>query len=298
MKHFFVLLILSISFTQYLNAQTLVELQAKKAELETKAAPVKAEVDAIQSEIDAVNAQIAKFPGWYTGSFGTIGFNLTGLNNWVANPNPNSRTSTILGSFNGYANKIADKYFWRNNGFLNLGWQKLDLQVPGEPDADYQPTVDVLNITSLFGYNLNPKLAASVLGEYRTSVINNFNNPGYLDLGVGFTYTPMSNLVFVIHPVNYNFIFADDDTQFTSSLGCKIVGDYNTVLTKGVKFRSNLTSFISYEGSNLSNYTWTNGFSLDVIKGLGVGFEFALRSNKQEIDDLQSYYILGLAYNL
>ena len=75
---------------------------------------------------------------------------------------------------------------------------------------------DQFNLTSLYGYNITKKFAASALGEYRTSVlsyadtsgvkVSSFNNPGYLDLGVGVTYTPMKNLILVFHPINYNFV--------------------------------------------------------------------------------------------
>ena len=73
----------------------------------------------------------------------------------------------------------------------------------------------------MYGRKLSEKWAVSGLLEYRTTLLNNFNDPGYLDLGVGFTWTPITDLVVVIHPLNYNFVFADDDTIFQSSLGSK-----------------------------------------------------------------------------
>lgn len=287
------------AFTIALQAQTLDELKAKKAALEAELAPIQAQINPIKTQIDALNGQIAKFPGWYKGSFGTLGLNFTGLNNWVVNPNPNSRATTILGSFNAFANKIDTKYFWRNNAALNLGWQKLNLKGDAG-DAKFEPVTDLLTGSSLLGYNITSKLALSALGEYRTTVIRNFNNPGYFDIGAGFTYTPMSNLVIVIHPLNYNFIFAKDNTKYTSSLGTKLVADYNATIYKGVKWRSNLTSFISYKQNDpsLSNFTWTNGFSFTLLKGVGVGIEHAIRSSKQESKDMQSYYIVGLSYSL
>jgi hypothetical protein len=298
MKNFLLSVILFVSFVSY--GQTLDELKAKKAAIQANIAPIQAQIDPLKAEIAAIDGQIAKFPGWYKGSFGTLGLNITGLNNWIANPNKNSRTTTLLGSFNAFANKIEDSYFWRNNGSLNLGWQKLDLNGADNTDTNFEPVTDLLNITSLFGKNITKKLAASALGEYRTSVIKNFNNPGYLDFGVGFTYVPMSNLVIVIHPLNYNFVFADNNAQYTSSLGTKLVADYNTTLTKGIKWRSNLSSFLSYKNNNpsLSNFTWTNGFSISLIKGVGIGLEYALRVNRQESKDNQSYYILGVSYAL
>ena len=144
--------------------------------------------------------------------------------------------------------------------------------------------------------------------------MNNFNDPGYLDLGVGFTWTPIQNLVVVIHPGNYNFVFADDDTIFNSSLGAKLLADYTRQIGK-INFKTNLSMFQSYEDGDLSNWTWINSFSYTLWKNFGVGLDFGLRSNKQEAlnyelntlgnedatfdnidNDLQTYYTIGLSY--
>ncbi|MBK9255996.1 MAG: DUF3078 domain-containing protein [Saprospiraceae bacterium] len=283
-----------------LNGQTLDELKLQKSVLEEKLKPIKAEIDPIQSEIDAINAKISTFPGWYKGLFGTVGLNFTGLNNWFANPNPNSNTTALLGSFNFFANKLETKYFWRNSASLNLGRQYL--KKDNETQGEWQTTTDVLNATSLYGYKLSEKIAISTLGELRTAVLSSETrfNPVFLDLGVGITYTPQSNLVIVLHPLNYNFIFAKDETQFTSSLGTKFMVDYNSTLYKGIKWRSNLSGFFSYKSADpsLHNGTWTNAFSFTLVKGIGVGIEHAIRINKQEVDATQSYYMVGLTYKI
>ena len=301
MRNIFTFLFMIMSLV-IVSAQSLDELKKQKTELETKAAPVIAQADAIKAEIDAVNAQIATYPGWYKGAFGTLGANFTGRNQWFsAGDLKDSKATTIMGSFNAFANSLQDKYFWRNAGSLNLGWQKLKTGTePAGEESDFEPVADILNITSLFGYKLSPKLAASALGEYRTSVIKQFNNPGYLDIGVGVTYTPIKNMVFVFHPINYNFVFAKDDSKFTPSLGCKIVGDYTYEIIKGVNWRSNLTGFFSYKKSDptLHNGTWTNWFGFNLWKGIGVGAEFGLRYSEQEISELQNYYTVGLSYKI
>jgi len=296
---FFLIITLAIISLDPASGQSLEDLKKQKTELEAKVGPIQAQADALKAEIDGINAKISTFPGWYSGAFGTIGANFTGRNQWFsAGDLKDSKATTILGSFNAFANNLETKYFWRNAGSLNLGWQKL--KTTPESNAKFEPVSDVLNITSLFGYNLSPKLAASSLGEYRTSVIRNLNNPSYLDLGVGFTYTPIKNLIFVLHPINYNFIFSEDNSQFTPSLGCKIVGDYSGEIVKGVNWRSNLTGFFSYKSSDptLHNGTWTNWLGFNVFKGIGVGLEFGLRYSEQEIAELQNYYTVGLSYKL
>ncbi|MBK8621857.1 MAG: DUF3078 domain-containing protein [Saprospiraceae bacterium] len=305
-KKIFTLFFIVLAGLVHGQEMTLEELKAKKQALQEKMAPVKAQLDPLTAEMGAIDAAIANLPGWYTGVSGIVGANFIGRNNWfAAGDNKNATSTTLSMSLNSFANLIQKKYFWRNAGSLSLGWQKLKIDDIA-PDPDFTPIADVLNLNSLFGYNIAPKLAASALGEYRTSVIENFNNPGYLDIGVGVTYTPLKNMVFVFHPLNYNFIFAENGDQFTPSLGCKVVGDYNTKLTKGINWRSNLSGFFSYKNNDpaLHNGTWTNWLSFTLWKGIGVGIEHGLRFSPQEkallnIDgNFQNYYVVGLTYNI
>lgn len=312
MKQLCLSLSLFLLLSTIVFAQTKEELQAQKKEKQ-------AEADKFQSEADAIQKQIDALPGWRVGAFGIIGGSISEFNNWYAQGAPNNSSGNIGFTFNAFANKIEEKYFWRNALNVNLKWVKLDDKDNTDDSDSFEPTTDVFNITSLYGRNITPKLAASGLMEYRTTILNNFNDPGYLDLGVGFTWTPIDNLIVVIHPLNYNFVFADNDTVFESSLGAKIVADYTRQIG-AVSFKSNLSMFQSYESSDLSNYTWINSFAYTLWKNIGVGFEFGLRNNKQEAlnyvlnlpvddggdpnatfdsidNDLQTYWTLGLSYS-
>lgn len=303
------ILVLSISFG---FAQTKEELEAQKAEKQAVADEAQAEADAIQAQIDAL-------PGWRTGAFGVIGGSLSNFNNWYAQGAPNNSSGNIGLNFNAFANKLEDNYFWRNSLTVNLAWVKLNDKDDPNSKSGFQSTTDVFNISSLYGLKLSDKWATSALAEYRTTILDNFNDPGYLDVGVGFTWTPLDELIVVIHPLNYNFVFSKSNTIFESSLGAKVVADYTRQLG-AIAFKSNVSAFISYEGSELSNWTWTNSFSYSIWKNLGVGFDFALRSNKQEAlhyalgkydpasgepeptfsnisNKLQNYYTVGLTYN-
>jgi len=305
---FTAVIMLSLS---YGFAQTKEELQTQKAEKQ-------AEADAAQAEADALQAQIDALPGWRVGAFGTIGGSLSNFNNWYSQGAPNNSSGNIGITFNGYANLIEEKFFWRNALTANLNWVKLDDKDNPFDDDDFNPTTDVFNISSLYGRNLSDKLAASALMEYRTTLLDNFNDPGYLDVGVGVTWTPIDNLIVVVHPLNYNFVFADNDAVFESSLGAKIVADYTRQIG-AINFKSNLSAFQSYKSGDLSNWTWTNSFGYTLWKMIGVGFDFGLRSNKQEAlnyaleqydptgtagvptfdnvdNDLQTYWTLGLSY--
>lgn len=301
-----VIIIALLSFG-FVNAQTLDELKSIQQEKKDSIAAIQSRVDVLQSQIDA-------FPGWRIGAFGTIGGSLSQFNNWYAQGSPNNTSGNIGFTFNAYANLIEEKFFWRNALSTNLNWVKLDDKDNPNDNDSFEPTTDVFNLSSLYGRNITKKIAASALMEYRTTIINNFNDPGYLDLGVGFTWTPIENLLVVVHPLNYNFVFSSGGDIFESSLGAKIMADYTRSIG-AVNFKSNLSMFQSYKSSNLSNWTWTNSFSYTLWKAIGVGFDFGLRDSRQEAlnyaintlgdpnatfdnidNDIQTFWTLGLSY--
>ncbi len=288
-------------------SQTLEELKAAQAPKKDSIASIQARVDALQSQIDAL-------PGWKIGAFGTIGGNFSRFNNWFAQGFPNNSSGNIGFTVNAYANLHQDEFFWRNSLNTNFSWVKLDDKDDPTDNDGFREATDVFNVTTLYGRKVTEKFAVSTLAEYRTTVLSNFNDPGYLDIGIGATWTPITNLIVVLHPLNYNFVFSEEDTIFESSLGAKVVADYTRKIG-AVNFKSNLSLFYSYEDSDLSNWTWTNSFAYTLWKKIGVGFDFGLRSNKQEAlnynintlgnttatfdnvdNDLQSYYTIGLSY--
>ncbi|WP_439128545.1 DUF3078 domain-containing protein, partial [Polaribacter sp.] len=265
------ILFVCIAFTA--NAQTEEEL---KKELKEK----KGEISKLQKEAKGLQSKIDALPGWKIGAFGTVGASLSGFNNWYARNAPDASAGNIGITVNTFANLIEDDFFWRNSASVNLGWVKLDdKSVAG--DEGFDTATDVFNISSLYGRRLSKTWAISALGEYRTTLIENFNDPGYLDFGAGATWTPTKNLVVVIHPGNYNFVFSSGDTIFESSLGAKIVADYTNKYGK-LSVKSNLSMFHSYKSADFSNWTLTNSLGYTIWKGIGLGFELGLRKNKQE----------------
>jgi hypothetical protein len=303
------LLFVFIGFS--INAQTADELKKSLASKKDSIAKLQSKAKALQGKIDAL-------PGWRKGAFGTIGASLSGFNNWYSKTAPNTSAGNIGVTVNAFANLIEKDFFWRNSGNLNLGWVKIDDRDDATDSNDFEIATDVFTISSLYGKKLNQKWAVSALGEYRTTLLENFNDPGYLDLGAGLTWTPTNRLVVVIHPGNYNFVFSNRESVFESSLGAKIVADYTAKYNK-LSVKSNLSMFQSYKDSDFSNWTFTNSFGYTIWKGIGLGFELGLRKNKQEalnnsinntvnpnpletfdtVDNkLQSYWLFGLSYSL
>lgn len=292
----------------FINAQTIEELEAAQSAKKDTLARLEDEIKDLQSQIDA-------FPGWDIGAFGTIGINITNFNNWFTKKIPNSSGGAIGITINGFANYDDENHFWRNAGALNLGWVKFDDDDDPDDDDGYRQATDIFNLSSLYGRKLSKSWAASALVEYRSTILSNFNNPGYLDLGVGATWTPANGLYVVIHPLNYNIVFADSESIFESTFGTKLMADYSREFSNGIAFKSNLSTFLSYKDVNRSNWTWTNSFSYTLWKVIGLGFETGLRGNRQEtleheikvlgnedatfdtIDNkLQSYFLMGISY--
>ena len=175
---YFATFLLALCFSFSLKAQTAEELKKELASKNDSISKLQSKADALQSKIDAL-------PGWRKGAFGTIGASISGFNNWYSRTAPDADAGNIGITVNGFANLIEEKFFWRNSASINLGWVKLDdKSIIG--DEDYETASDIFTLSSLYGRRLNEKWAVSGLAEYRTTLIDNFNDPGFLDLGVGF----------------------------------------------------------------------------------------------------------------
>lgn len=287
-------------------------------ELHTTLAIQKDSLKAVQGRVKATQGKIDAFPGWKKGAFGTIGGTFSGFNNWYAQKSPNNKSGKIGFTSNAFANLDKAGFFWRNAGNINLSWIKFDDKDNPNDNSQWREATDVFNISSLYGHKLSETFAFSGLGEYRTTILNNFNNPGYLDAGVGGTWTPITDLVVVVHPLNYNLVFSKNSSIFQSSYGTKILVDYTRQID-AVSFKTNLSMFQSYKSTNLTNWTWSNSLGYTLWKMVGVGFDFGIRNNKQEAlsyafdqydalsgnpiptfeninNKLQIYYTLGLSY--
>jgi hypothetical protein len=311
MKRLFTILI-ACSFFLYngLHAQTTAELEAEKAaksatldSLKKEFKALEKQVNKLQSDVASLTDQLTPYPRWKKGLLGNVGLNIANFDSWLPKDQPSTSAINIGVTSTAFINGDWENAFWRNSANLTLGWLKFDNKDNPDDIDEFQISADALNVVSLYGYKLSPKFAISTLGEYRTSVLDGkFNNPGYLDLGVGATWTPVTDLVVVVHPLNYNFVFADEEFNFESSLGAKVVADYTKTIVQGLNWKSNLSAFLSYENPDFSNYTWVNTFST-AYKGIGIGLDVGLRNNKQEAlaaglndNPLQTYWVLGLSY--
>ena len=304
---FSMLMVLSIG----VQAQSLEELKSMQAEKV-------AAMDALAAEVADLDSQIKTFPGWKIGGAGVAGFNLLGNNNWFALANPNSSNNNLGIGFSAFANNDQEKFFWRN--LLNINVNRSAAFT--DKDNDNTRTVALTNgldLSSLFGYKLSPKWALSVEAKWLSSVLEfdpgsdlgnplddeynlAFNAPGQFTISAGLTWTPIADLVVIIHPLGFQKNWPG---ELLSSPGAKIGATYAATIIPGVSWTSNLSAFIpyggagdvthkniagndlrtvSYETGDLVTWDWLNGFSFSVWKGVGVAFNLGLRGNNQVAD--------------
>ncbi|MBX2816959.1 MAG: hypothetical protein KTR24_13220 [Saprospiraceae bacterium] len=286
--------------------QTLEELKAQKAEKEAVAA-------GINEEIAAIDKEIRSFPGWTKGASISLGANLNGTNNWFANDDPTTSATGWQAGFLGFANNNAEKAFWRNSLVMNMGRSKSKITNLDGSEEELSAKSSYFEASSLGGYYFIKNVAISSEARFETTIFE-FFNPGILTFSAGFTWTPITELAVVVHPLAYQIVLPSGD--FSSAAGAKIGATYTGQITDGVKWNSNLNAFLAYSGddeatpalaaSDLSNWTWFNNFIIDnVWKGIGINLTLGLRNNKQfalakgsSEDGLQTLWGLGLAYTV
>lgn len=303
--------------------QSLEELNTMKAEKEAILAERSAAAAEIQAEVDAINAKIKALPGWEKGLVGIVGFDFNGNNSWFANANPDSKSNGLGLGLSGHANYDQAKYFWNNMATINLKRVVTDLNNGSEST---EAVSDVLDISSLFGYKLSDKLSVSAEARYSSTVFN-FNDPGKLVAGLGISWLPFAGHVVTILPLAYEKNWPG---EFISAPGAKIGATLVRKIGEKISWSSNLNAFIPYSGGTTTltgptlmedvefsageivNWTWLNGFSTTIWKGIGLGLNVGLRQDRQiaesafysttdvriDKNPLQMFYTFGISYAL
>ncbi len=280
--------------------------------LKTELSDIKAQIKKLEQKASDIQAKINQQYGWKITAFGTVGINLSNFNNWYANSKPNLSEGYINIVHDVYAKLNQEKYFWLSYLNLNLGWKKSYNKDKNNKNKGFENKTDIFKIGSLFGYKLTEKFSVSFLTDYRGALIKDFADPSFWDLGIGASWNPVKDCYIVVNPLSYEFIFSGNEKIYKSSMGAKLLVDYTRNIGK-INFKTNLTAFVSYKLSDLSSWTWENSFSYTLWKKIGLGFNFGLRQNKQEVfnskitsyptlkdadNKLQSFWTFGLSYAL
>ncbi len=306
--------ILIFSYTFFSYSQ---ELKTLKDSLQLKKIAYtkqKQKLNQLQKEMSEIENKINFLKGFVLNAIGTIGVDFSKSTNWYANSRPNLYSEHIITTFNISAKLERKKIFWNNASTVNLGWKKIDdIDTPTKEDIKYENKTDEFKLSSLFGYKLKHNFSISSLAEYRTTLIENFNDPSFLNIGIGSTWT-RKKITITINPLDGNIIFSKNKPakNYKSSLGGKLAINFSPTFNR-IKLISNFTSFISYKSSDYSEWTWANVIQYPIWRKLGLGVNFNLRQNKQQVfnnpttkfkslkdteNTLQTFWLFGLSYSI
>ncbi len=270
----------------------------------------KEQISKLQDKAKALQTEMDELPGWKFGTFGTIGVNLSQFSNWYSNTKPDLSEGHIHIVQNTYAKLNREKYFWINNLNINVSWKHSYNKNKDAKDKGFELKTDVFKLNSLFGYKLSKQIALSALADYNGSFIEDFADPSFFVVALGASWKPFDNFYLTVSPLGYEFIFANKDKDYKSSMGVKFLADYTRKIGK-FNVHSNLTAFLSYKSIDYSSWTWTNSCSYTLWKKIGIGFNFGLRQHKQEAynseltdfsslkdtdNELQFFWTLGMSY--
>lgn len=180
--------------------------------------------------------------------------------NWSQGGN---NSIAFTGSFNYNLNYLKGKHLWTSRLELAFG-------VNNTAGTGLRKTSDKIYFTTNYGYMVAPKLYLGVLGtfstqfangyDYTTSTTNyisRFMAPGYLSVGLGLTYKPLTWLTLILSPLNLRETFVED--KMLSDLGSFGVTPGKRLLTQfGANLRVEATKEL---WKNLSLYTRLDLFS-------------------------------------
>ncbi len=199
---------------------------------------------------------------------GTAGANLSqvSLSNWAAGGEGSVAYNLM---FNYEADYKRGKVVWDNRVELAYGMMWSD-------SKGNRKMNDRIFLTSMYGYNIGHNWYFSALGTFQTQFANGYDYslepkrkisrfmaPGYLSLGLGFTWKPRDWFTATFSPLTWRGTFVTDDDLFWDANGAPISA-YG--VKHGKHFRNELGANIRLEAQhdiarNVNLYTRLDLFS-------------------------------------
>ena len=177
----------------------------------------------------------------------------TSFVNWSAGGRNNI---SLLGSVSANATFIKKDIKWTNDLGLALGGlQYLDR---GSKQT-LQKTDDKIDLSSNFGYKLKDKYFISILGGFKTQMLDGFNfpndsvrvskflAPGYVSLAIGIDYKPSKSVVLFTSPLAMKLTIVNDEVLANSGAFGVQAAQYNSLgelVTKGRRLREEIGAYI------------------------------------------------------
>lgn len=249
----------------------------------------------------------------------TLMLNQSAFSNWVAGGANNVGWQAGV-NYNMTYEK--DKDLWEN--LIILGYGMNNTQGVGS-----RKTQDVINLSSNYGRKIfnNWYLSGGVgfISQFapgyedgnnpEATKISNFMAPGYVNVGVGFTYKPSDNLTITLRPANARWTFVlDKDLQLAGNYGLKNDGDssffqfgfmaaaqYNVKLMENITLQNTASVFSNYlEHPERLVMAYGGILNMKINKYISTNITLDLLYDHNQIKKTQLKQTLGvgLAYNI
>ncbi len=253
----------------------------------------------------------AEKDGWKKGGTLIININQGSLTNWASGGEQN--TLGINAIFNYGINYRKGRDTWDNFFDLAIGFQNASSY------GRFRKIDDRIDVTSKYGYQLNKKWYAGVLGNFNTqsltgydyntnTKISNFLTPGKIlaSLGIDFRQTEAFSIFF--SPVTSRWILKRDAYFFSlnkfgvpaykktyNELGAYLTAKFNKKINKWARYSGRVDLFSNYYRKpwNIDLF-FTNLLSMKFNKWLGTTVSVDLLYDDDVIKRTQLKEILGI----
>lgn len=259
---------------------------------------------------------------WFFFGQNSLVFNQASFSNWNAGGNNNIG---VLGKVNYNLTYKNNKHYLENIVQLGYGFVAQEGQ-------STRKTEDVINLSLNYGYELERNLYLSTgvqfisqfsLGYNYSATpdptainrISKFMAPGYLNLGLGFSYNPKENLQIIFRPINGQFTFVTDpllqkagkfgltkDGQSVrSELGARLNILHRLKIMKDMNYTSQLNFFTNYlSHMERVDIMYSGALNMKFNKYITANVSIDLIYDHDQIQKLQRKQTLGigLIYNM
>ena len=204
--------------------------------------------------------------GWRAGGIASVNLSQGSLSNWAAGGDDYSLTVTSLVSLYAFYKKGRNN--WDNTLDFNYG-------IVNTTSLGSRKNDDRFDVLSKYGYALEPKWNAAVLGNFRTqffkgytytnevqTLASDFLSPAYLLLSVGLDFRPAKDLSLYLSPLTGRWTFVNDDTlsakgeygvapgeNVRSEIGAFFSASYIKAISKVLGYRGRLDLFSNYQNN-------------------------------------------------
>lgn len=197
----------------------------------------------------------AKVKNWKLKAIYGVNGSQTSFVNWNAGGRNNV---ALLGFIDATANYSKKTFKWDNDGHLALGAVNyLGANVPKK--ERFQKTDDRIEFNTNLGYRLKEHYYLSMLGNFRTQMldgfaypndsvaVSRFMAPGYGTLALGIDYTPNADFNLFVSPLAAKMTFVNDATLANAgSFGVEpaVFDGLGNVITAGKRFRGEFGAYL------------------------------------------------------